>query len=292
MFFFFASFFSCGKVLRKYILCDVVAVSCFGTNKINWKIGGRTSGKIAYLPEGDMYEMAYDGTNVGYFWPSSYDIPSGCGNLLYRIFDSWDSNMLYLSGHSNCSAAVGYFYDPTISCAPESGSIYCTDMMSLCNDSSYSYECDYSQAETRFLCAPGDLSGKFGSLNSSASYVEFTENDDFMIDLNLLDGNKSLVLQCENTYEIIACGQFMNYSYTTLMPTRTPTMPTGIPSMMPSRMPSMMPIDDDETSTTTSMDDETSTTDDNMNESDNGFATFVQFGTSILVTITMIKLIV
>ena len=169
-------------------------------------------------------------------------------------------------------------------------------MMSICNDSSYSYECDYSQPETRFLCAPGDLSGKFGSLNSSASVVAFTEDDDFMIDLNLINDNKSLVLQCENTYEIVACGQLMNYSFTTYMPTDAPSMPTDIPSMIPSMMPSKIPTimtigGDDDTSTTTSMDDETSTTDD-MTGSDNGFAISVQFGTIVLFTITMIKMIV
>ena len=230
------------------------------------EIGNGYSGKVAYLPAGDIYGMAYNGTNGGYFNLSSYDIPSDCGDLLYRIYDDWDSSMIYLSGHDNCSAAVGYFYDPTVSCAYDSGNIYCTtlNMTYLCDDTSYSYECDYSQAETRFLCAPGDLSGKFGALDSSASSVQFIENDEFMIDLDLLDGSKSLVLQCEDTYEIIACGQFMDAGGDT---TTTATM----------------------TDYTTTGDDDTTTTD---IDTDNGFATSVQFATIVVGIITMIKMIV
>ena len=155
--------------------------------------------------------MLDNGTNFGSFSPLSYGLSSDCGDLLYRIYDNWDSDKTNLTGNASCSAAVGKFYDPTISCAPDSDSKYCTDGIYLCNDTSYLYQCDYWGSESRFSCAPGDLSGKFALLDSSALLAVIAEIDPFMIDLRLLDG-LSLVLQCENTYEMITCGAFMEFS--------------------------------------------------------------------------------
>ncbi len=71
---------------------------------------------------------------------------------------------------SDCDDYVGDFYDPTHQCPDFSGSAYCNSSM-LCNDDGYMYDCDWDN--DRFSCAPGDLSGKFGSMNASGGITAF-----------------------------------------------------------------------------------------------------------------------
>ena len=56
---------------------------------------------------------------------------------------------------------MGSAWDPTHQCIPWSGSEHCDDGK-LCGDDDYEYECLWES--DRFSCAPGDLSGKIGSL--------------------------------------------------------------------------------------------------------------------------------
>merc|ERR1712130_900374 len=56
---------------------------------------------------------------------------------------------------------VGDFWDPTHQCPDFSGSEFCNGTL-LCGDDGYSYDCDYEN--DRYSCAPGDFSGKFGSI--------------------------------------------------------------------------------------------------------------------------------
>ena len=190
---------------------------------------------------------------------------SDCGSdtLYYRIFDDWDSDSYYAMG-DNCDDIVGGFYDPTISCAPNSTSIYCDHYNDArCNDTSYNYTCNYNQPSNRYLCAPGDLSGKFGPIyftpegaNFSYTYYTIYEMDDLMIDLDLLDG-KSLVVQCSDTMEIVACAMFFGDE------SATTTMATTM----------MEPSNSGEEST-----------------EDSSFETSVQFGTILVVLSTMVKM--
>ena len=60
-----------------------------------------------------------------------------------------------------CRRFTGSAWDPTHQCIPWSGSPHCDDGK-LCGDESYEYECLWD--EDRYSCAPGDISGKIGSL--------------------------------------------------------------------------------------------------------------------------------
>ena len=156
---------------------------------------------------------------------SNIKLPSDCGDtLLYRIYDSWNvwddlnstdpytSTMYKSSSLTDCSNYVGSFYDPTISCARDSGNIYCDSNGDLCSDSDYDYVCRWNNPSDRMYCAPGDLSGKFGALNISNGEKTFKHSlkDIFMIDLELLEG-RSIVLQCNDTLEIVACAELEYY---------------------------------------------------------------------------------
>ena len=152
------------------------------------------------------YEITFD--------ISSITLPTDCGNnLMYRIYNGYtDMNSLSKTGSQSCSdVGIGNFYDPTVTCAPDSDATdYCNSDGELCQDSSYSYACDV--VNDRYLCAPGDLSGKYGlfDISSGATTFNTAGNDEIMIDLGLLD-DKSAVLQCMNTLEVVACAQFRDY---------------------------------------------------------------------------------
>ena len=143
---------------------------------------------------------------------ASLTIPGNCGNeILYRIYDTWDSN-------SNCADEIGNFYDPTITCVENSdmdAKGYCTGSY-LCNDDEYEYDCDYSgDVENRFQCAPGDLSGKYGSIDISSSsnfFLNMSGYDPLMIAIEQLEG-KSVALLCgDDRSMILACAGFTNYT--------------------------------------------------------------------------------
>ena len=115
----------------------------------------------------------------------------------------------------NCSAVVGSFYDPTITCDTNTEHTdFCrnVDNSKLCGNQSYSYSCN--RTEDSYECAPGDLSGKYGALNirdNSTTIHSFETSDDLMISLDLLVG-KSAVLQCSSSQKIISCAEWTDYS--------------------------------------------------------------------------------
>merc|ERR1712083_982373 len=86
----------------------------------------------------------------------------GCASFEYGIFEAGSVALNESAVKDGCADAVGGFYDPTHQCPPFSGSQYCTDGK-LCGDPSYEYDCDFDN--DRYSCAPGDFSGKFGTLD-------------------------------------------------------------------------------------------------------------------------------
>ena len=74
---------------------------------------------------------------------------------------------------TDCDDYVGDFWDPTHQCMNFSSSPYCYGD-DLCDDSGYSYDCDWDN--DRYSCAPGDLSGKFGTMPNSSSPFVVVEN--------------------------------------------------------------------------------------------------------------------
>merc|ERR1719216_611699 len=122
--------------------------------------GGDHSGhnhgeSVVYMyPSGDIsMELHAHGVNEN----------TGCDEWSYGIFEAATDLDLPAVGDL-CATYVGDFYDPTHQCPPFSGSEYCYGTDYLCNDTSYDYDCDF--VNDRYSCAPGDLSGKFGKMDS------------------------------------------------------------------------------------------------------------------------------
>ena len=72
---------------------------------------------------------------------------------------------------SDCEDYIDSFYDPTHQCMDFSGSAYCYGSSYLCNDTGYSYDCDFDN--DRYSCGPGDLSGKFGNISNNPNHGKF-----------------------------------------------------------------------------------------------------------------------
>jgi len=192
---------------------------------------------------------------------------TGCPNFSYGIFNmnsTWDLDVASATGF-DCYDYVGDFWDPTHQCMNFSDSPYCYDD-GLCDDSGYSYDCTYDT--DRYSCAPGDLSGKFGTMPDSswAQYVDAGKPDDMIYTLNETGPNtliprtddmvgKMLSFYCNNggIIEHLACAPIYNISGDTT----TTTAPTT----------------SDMTTTTTDMSTTTATpddTDDSMDDSGDG----------------------
>ena len=75
---------------------------------------------------------------------------------------------------SDCEDYIDSLYDPTHQCMDFSGSAYCYGSSYLCNDTDYSYDCDFDN--DRYSCGPGDLSGKFGDITASAESFSLSES--------------------------------------------------------------------------------------------------------------------
>ena len=123
---------------------------------------------------------------------------------------SWnpsDASLIVSYNGTECDQIVGNYYDAINSCETDS------TMNTFCNCSDYKCDSnDYFNGKNRFECSPSDLSGKYGSTpyNGNNS-INSTFWDDLSISVDELDA-KSLVLQCENTYDKIACAKFIVYN--------------------------------------------------------------------------------
>jgi len=103
------------------------------------------------------------------------DDTSGCTEYFYGIFDA-KSSMSSAKYLADCNDYVGDFWDPTHQCPSFSGSVHC-DSGYLCDDDEYEYHCDFDN--DRYSCAPGDFSGKFGSVMGSDSELFLQITSDF-----------------------------------------------------------------------------------------------------------------
>ena len=125
------------------------------------------------------------------------------------MYTNWDED------ETDCEDKVAKFYDPTVTCAYGSVNIdkgLCSDEdeeSTICWDPDALYDCDWDDSDWMSNCAPGDLSSRYGEIDISSSRVEeISGTDDFMpLALNSLYG-LSVVLQCADTYEIIACAEW------------------------------------------------------------------------------------
>jgi hypothetical protein len=144
-------------------------------------------------------------------------------DLSYYIFEEWNSiydSLFDMSGDKCMEATGGYTWDPTVSCLDLSGNEYCTDNYPC--DSTDAYSCDYTTDP--YSCAPGDLSGKYGTLdvNSWNSEIPITEYgfDRTMPDLYTIK-SYSVGIVCGDT--IVACARFKDVSVATATATFCPS---------------------------------------------------------------------
>ena len=110
-----------------------------------------------------------------------------------------------------CADYVGDFYDPTHQCPPFSGSAYCWGTDYLCNDTDYEYDCDFDN--NRYSCAPGDLSGKLGTIEDSSDfYVESNDTNMLFPRTDDMIGKMFAIYCGDNTVGItyLACAPFYN----------------------------------------------------------------------------------
>jgi len=120
------------------------------------------------LLDGDSYVYMYSTGEVSIEldWSSITD-DTGCDDLSYGIFEAGSTTLSSSAVGEDCDDVVGDFYDPTHQCMAFSGSEYCSGGL-LCDvdDMDYSYSCDWDN--DRYSCAPGDLSGKFETIDAAA----------------------------------------------------------------------------------------------------------------------------
>jgi len=165
---------------------------------------------VAYLNDDSsaMVLLSNDGTYSIDVGLSGLTLPTGCGDLLVRIYNDWTLTTDNYAT-SECDSYIGDFYDPTVTCAYGSDNEFCFDN-NLCNVTNYNYTCDFNEYGDRFLCAPGDLTGKYGSISSTGDGT-LIGYDPLMIDLSQL-ADLSVAVQCSETWETVACGSFQQYN--------------------------------------------------------------------------------
>lgn len=146
----------------------------------------------------------------------------GCDMFEWGVFEAGSTALEMGALGDECADAVGAFYDPTHQCPSWSNSEYCT-AGKLCADPSYSYECDF--AADRYSCAPGDFSGKFGSIDpaETLSISETGQAELVPIASDLV--GKVLAVYCaeadQSELTVFACAPIMEYA------TPSPTMDDG-----------------------------------------------------------------
>ena len=155
-----------------------------------------------------MIMLGSDGTiTVNIDATSAADITDTCTEFEYSIFEAGD---LEADAVGTGCDNVGDQYDPTAQCLPLSGNDYCTQGK-LCQDSSYSYDCNFSSA--RYSCAPGDLSGKVGeliSVNTSYGYTKQMDGNTLIPPTDSLI-DKVIAINCPNQRSFLACAVIEEY---------------------------------------------------------------------------------
>jgi len=128
---------------------------------------------VAYTDIGDVWinNEVSGSVEIDLDWSELNDT-SGCTEYYYGIFEA-DMSLSTDKYLTDCSDYVGDFWDPTHQCMDFSGSEHCTGDY-LCNDTSYGYDCDFNN--DRYSCAPGDLSGKYGSATGTSLSVAITSS--------------------------------------------------------------------------------------------------------------------
>jgi len=150
-----------------------------------------------------------DGSYEGGF--NTYNLDQTCSaGYVYRIYDSWNSNKLSYVGNSTCKTVAGSVWDPTVTCLHGSDSEFCAySNYALCNSASYSYSCNSTY---RYSCSPSDLSGKYGAVGSNYNVFSISGRDDLFPPFSYING-KSLVLECADYSQIVACAKITVYPY-------------------------------------------------------------------------------
>ena len=166
----------------------------------NIHIDSSATSLIGYIDSSTYVILANNGSYMVSIDTSSYTC-SGTQSLRYRIYEQFDDEA------ESCSEAVGSLYDPTVSCAYDSNSEFCTNWH-VCNDTDYEYSCDFENYP--YLCAVSDLSGKYGEIEISGNTEMISGVDQIMVDLSLLT-DKSLVIQCSDDYSILDCVAFEEF---------------------------------------------------------------------------------
>lgn len=154
----------------------------------------------------------------------------GCASFEYGIFEAGSVTLTEGAIGGDCENAVGAFYDPTHQCPSFSGSQYCTDGK-LCDDADYEYACDFDS--DRYTCAPGDLSGKFGSFDPTADTLTVTYDDtDALLPLASDLVGKVMAIYCpediQNDLTVFACAPINTYDAATPAPTNGASRAFGV----------------------------------------------------------------
>jgi len=156
------------------------------------------------------------------------DYAGDCDELYYGIFEAGDAPLYGYATGEDCESYVGDFWDPTHQCPDFSGSEFCTDGL-LCDDDDYSYDCDFEN--DRYSCAPGDFSGKFGSITDASSFkIDVADRGSLIPSTNDLFG-RMFVVYCGNdtagiTY--VACSTIDDSTTTTLEPAGAMAKTVGV----------------------------------------------------------------
>merc|ERR1719464_102482 len=158
-----------------------------------------------------------------------FDSATDCASFEYGIFEAGSMTLEESAQGAGCDGYVGDFYDPTHQCPSFSGSEYCT-AGKLCEDEDYMYDCDFEL--DAYSCAPGDLSGKFGSLVNPGedTLTIFNMTDRTLVPLTSSLQGKVMAIYCAESEQpeltVFACAPF-----TTTTPSPTEAGNSGASSV-------------------------------------------------------------
>jgi len=226
----FSIVFHCNSGSRAFCAPFIEDTSTSATQSIpeQTNVTGYTSVGAYYDDIGSKIQFFTNGSVEMYWDPTYLYEETGCDNFSYGIFEagnmSWDYSNGYMLTGDDCADYVGDFYDPTHQCMDFSGSDYC-NATGLCGDANYSYSCDF--ASDRYSCAPGDLSGKMGSVSADSVTYATLDSTALIPRVSTLDGMMA-VFYCGNNSEGIsygACAPIRNETeFTTTASPSNPTM--------------------------------------------------------------------
>jgi len=164
---------------------------------------GFTDDSMVYFHPNGSFAMSVDVTDV-------LDT-TGCSEWSYGLFSpSADLDGGAMVG-DDCESYVDGFYDPTHQCMDFSDSEYCWGSDYLCNETDYSYNCDYD--DDRYSCAPGDFSGKFGKMQSTVFEVAEDGPDTLIPKTDDMVGYVFVIYCGDNDDDIsyLACAEITEY---------------------------------------------------------------------------------